>query len=227
METDLAILNQKIDYLTEIIEAQRKRQLELEELQRDMIPVVNSMIKLSIDELAEIGNDFQLEDLLFLFKRLLRNTPLLIELMDRLEAAHGLMEELELMGKPMFNQVVERMDQMEREGYFDFARGGWYIMEQLVEEFDEEDIYALGDNIVTIMKTVRAMTQPEILSIANNAIGAIEEPVDIPEKVSFMDLMRQLSDPDVRKGMMRLLGMVKAFAADQPVAEQIQKEQTN
>jgi uncharacterized protein YjgD (DUF1641 family) len=189
-----------------------------------MIPIVNHMIKLSIDELAEVGNDFQMEDLLFLFKRLLRNTPLLIELMDRLEAAHGLMEEMSLMGKPMFNQVVERMDQMEREGYFDFARGGWYIMEQLVDEFDEEDIYALGDNIVTIMKTVRAMTQPEILAIANNAIGAIEEPVDIPEKVSFFDLMRQLSDPDVRKGMMRLLGMVKAFAADQSQIEQTQQE---
>ena len=227
METDLAILNQKIDYLTEIIESQRKRQLELEELQRDMIPVVNSMIKISIDELAEIGNDFQLEDLLFLFKRVLRNTPLLIELMDRLEAAHGLMQEVELMGKPMFNQMVEGLDQMERAGYFDFARGGWYIMEQLVEEFDQEDIYALGDNIVTIMKTVRAMTQPEILAMANNAIGAIEEPVDMPEKVSFMDLMRQLSDPEVRKGMMRLLVMVKALSVDRTTEEQIQKDQIN
>jgi uncharacterized protein YjgD (DUF1641 family) len=227
MEADLVLLNQKIDYLTEIIEAQRKRQLEFEELQRDMIPIVNHMIKLSIEELAEIGNDFQFEDLLFLLKRLLRNTPLLIELMDRLESAHGLLEEFELMGKPMFNQIVEKLDVMERQGYFNFAREGWQIAERVVEEFDEEDVRALGDNIVTILTTIRRMTQPEIMALANNAIGAISEvPVDTPEKVSTLDLLRELSDPQVRRGMVRLLGMVKVLA-DQPQAEKVELDQRN
>ena len=227
MEADLVLLNQKIDYLTEILEAQRKRQLEFEELQRDMVPIVNHMIKLSIEELAEIGNDFQFEDLLFLLKRLLRNTPLLIELMDRLESAHGLLEEFELMGKPMFNQMVEKLDVMERQGYFNFAREGWQIAERVVEEFDEEDVRALGDNIVTILTTIRRMTQPEIMALANNAIGAISEvPVDTPEKVSTLDLLRELSDPQVRRGMVRLLGMVKVLA-DQPQAETVELEQRN
>ena len=44
----------------------------------DAIPVVNHMVKLSIDELAEIGTDFQLEDLTFLLKRVLRDTRLLV-----------------------------------------------------------------------------------------------------------------------------------------------------
>ena len=227
MEADLVLLNQKIDYLTEILEAQRKRQLEFEELQRDMVPIVNHMIKLSIEELAEIGNDFQFEDLLFLLKRLLRNTPLLIELMDRLESAHGLLEEFELMGKPMFNQIIEKLDVMERQGYFNFAREGWQIAERVVEEFDEEDVRALGDNIVTILATVRRMTQPEIMALANNAIGAISEvPVDTPEKVSTLDLLRELSDPQVRRGMVRLLGMIKVLA-DQPQAETVELEQRN
>jgi uncharacterized protein YjgD (DUF1641 family) len=178
------------------------------------------MIKLSIDELAEIGNEFQFEDLLFLLKRLLRNTPLLIDLMDRLESLQGLLQEYELMGKPMFNQIVEKMDEMERAGYFDFARGGWQITEQIVNEFDEEDIQALGDNIVTILQTVRNMTQPEILSIANNAIGAIsEEPAETPENVSAWALLKEMSDPQVRRGMMRLLGMVKILA-EQPQSNQ-------
>jgi len=224
MEADLAVLTQKIDYLTEIVEAQRKRQLELEELQRDMIPIANHMIKLSIDELAEIGNDFRVEDLLFLMKRLLRDTHMLIELMDRLESVYGLAQEFELMGKPMFNQVVEKLDQMERAGYFNFARGGWYVMERIVEEFDEEDVQALGDNIVTILQTVRNMTQPEILAFANNAIGAIsEEPANIPDKVSTLDLLKALTDPQTRRGMVRLLGMVKVLA-EQPENGQANEE---
>jgi uncharacterized protein YjgD (DUF1641 family) len=224
METDLVILNQKIDYLTEMMEAQRKRQLELEELQHDMVPIVNSMIKLSIDELAEIGNDFQVEDLLFLFKRLLRDTNILIDMIDRLEAVHGLAQEVELMGKPMFNQVVEWLDKMERDGYFDFARGGWKIMERIVSEFDEEDIDALGDNVVTILTTIRNMTQPEILAIANNAVGAIsEEPAEIPQKVSTWMLFKEMSNPEVRRGLLRMLEVVKVLG-EQPVSSQDQDQ---
>ncbi len=223
MEADLNVLNQKIDYLTEIVEAQRKRQVELEELQRDMVPIVNHMIKLSIDELAEIGTEFQGEDLLFLLKRLLRDTHLLIDMLDRLEALYGLTQELELMGKPMFNQAVEKLDELERNGYFDFARGGWYIMERIMEEFCEDDVRALGDNIVTILLTIRSMTQPEILALANNAIGAIgEEPIDMPEKVSLWALLKEMSNPQVRKGLYRMLEMVKVLS-DQPDNDQGQK----
>ena len=222
METDLVILNQKIDYLTEMMEAQHKRQIELEELQRDMVPIVNSMIKLSIDELAEIGNDFQVEDLLFLFKRMLRDTNLLIDMTDRLEAVHGLAQEVELMGKPMFNQIVEWLDKMEREGYFDFARGGWNIMERIVSKFDEEDIDALGDNVVTILTTIRNMTQPEILAIANNVVTAIsEEPAEIPQKVSTWMLLKEMSNPEVRRGLLRMLEIVKVLG-DQPASDQDQ-----
>jgi uncharacterized protein YjgD (DUF1641 family) len=71
------------------------------------------------------------------------------------------------------------------------------------------------------------MTQPEIMALANNAIGAISEsPVDTPEKVSTLDLLRELSDPQVRRGMVRLLGMVKVLA-DQPDADKIELEQMN
>jgi len=224
MEADLNVLNQKIDYLTEIVEAQRKRQLELEELQRDMVPIVNHMIKLSIDELAEIGTEFQGEDLLFLLKRLLRDTHLLIDMLDRLEALYGLTQELELMGKPMFNQAVEKLDQLERNGYFDFARGGWYIMERIMEEFCEDDVRALGDNIVTILLTIRSMTQPEILGLANNAIGAIkEQSIDMPEKVSLWALLKEMSNPQVRKGLYRMLEMVKVLS-DQPDTDHGQKK---
>jgi uncharacterized protein YjgD (DUF1641 family) len=227
MEADLVILNQKIDYLTEIMETQRRRQLELEELQRDMIPIANHMIKLSIEELAEIGTEFQLEDLLFLLKRMLRNTELVLSLMDRIESLYGLSEELNLLGKPMFNQMVERLDQMERDGYFDFARAGWYVTQRIVDEFSEEDVHALGDNIVTIMRTIQKMTQPEIMAIADNAIDAISrESQDVPDSVSTWALLRELSDPQVRRGLMRMLGIVKVLA-DQPQTDLDDTGQTN
>lgn len=218
MENNLTLLHQKIDtlseqvaYLTTQANSQQRRQQELDDLKSDMFPIVNHMIKLSIDELAEIGDEFQIEDLLYMFKRMMRNTSLILAMFDRLEAIMGVADEAELLGKQVFNFTVEELNRLERQGYFGFAREGWGILQRIVTEFSEGDVQALGDNIVTILTTIRNMTQPEIMALANNAIGAIQE--DIPEttKVSIWTIVRELGDPKVRRGMVRMMNLLKAL----------------
>jgi uncharacterized protein YjgD (DUF1641 family) len=220
MDADLALLHQKIDFLTEQMEAQRRRQQEMEELKRDLIPIANQMLKLSIDELAEIGREFELEDLLFLLKRFLRNTRTWLRLMDYLEGALGLAEEGNRLGKEMFNTAVAELDRLEREGYFAFMREAWRILERIVTEFSEEDVRALGDNIVTILTTVRNMTQPEVLALANKAIEAIRPAEDLSEPPSALELVREMADPKVRLGMARMLNLVKALAEEPALQEE-------
>jgi len=244
MDGDLASLHEKIDLLTATVEEQRQRlevlesstnghlmakldylvaqakdqrrfQDEMEELKRDVVPIANHMIKLTIDELAEVGSEFQAEDLLFMLKRLLRDTRLIVDGLDRLESMAELFDETQLLSKQVFNQAVATLDRMERDGYFTFARGGWRIFERVITEFGEEDIDALGDNIVTILTTVRNLTQPEIMAMTNNALGALQTGALEDENPSLWALMRDLSDPKVRRGMARLLNMVKVLA-DQP-----------
>ncbi len=218
MDQDLALLHEKIDYLTVQLEAQNKRQRDLEELQNDLIPIANHMIKLSIDELAEIGQDFRLEDLFFLVKRLLRNTNGLLDLLDRLESVMGLSDDVNRIGQEVFNVTVETLDRFEREGYFTFMQEAWKILERIVAEFSEDDVRALGDNIVTILTTARNMTQPEILSLANNAVEAISAEATVEDTPSTLKLLREFSDPQVRKGLARMINVVKALA-DQQIPE--------
>ena len=207
--SDLESIHEKLDTLTAYVEAQEKRQQEFDELKQDVIPIANQMIKLSIDELAEIGTEFQVEDLFFLLKRLLRNTGMLMRLVEMLEAGMDLTEELKPIGLQAFSDMVETLDRLEREGYFNFMREGWRIVESIVQEFDEADVRALGDNVVTILTTVRNMTQPEILSLANQAISAIQPDTEVDDMSTFA-LLRELSDPQVRKGMARMLNLMKA-----------------
>lgn len=205
----------KVDYLVAQAEAQRRFQDEMEELKRDVVPIANHMIKLTIDELAEVGSEFQAEDLLFMLKRLLRDTRLIVDGLDRLESMAELFDETQLLSKQVFNQAVTALDRMEQDGYFTFARGGWRIAARIVTEFGEEDIDALGDNVVTILKTVRNLTQPEIMAMTNNALGALQTDELGEQNPSMWALLRDLSDPKVRRGMARLLNMVKVLA-DQP-----------
>ncbi len=215
----LAEIHTKLDYLLEQMEEHKRRQRALDELKDDLIPIANHMVKLSIDELAEIGTEFQVEDLTFLLKRLLRNTRSLVRLMDLLEAGMGLSDEMQLIGQGVFSDIVETLDRLEREGYFAFMREGWRIVERVVAEFSEEDVRALADNVVTMLTTVRNMTQPEILALANNAIGAIHEGATEMKDASALSLIRELGDPRVRRGMARILNIVKALA-DQPTPPQ-------
>jgi uncharacterized protein YjgD (DUF1641 family) len=215
MDKDLALLHQKIDYLTEQIEAQKQRQQELDALKNDLMPIANHMIKLSIDELAEISRDFQLEDLLFLLKRLLRNTHSLIDLLDRLESATDLIDDANYLGKEVFTSTIATLDRLERDGYFDFMREIWNILDRIVHELSPEEFQALGDNIVMSITTMRNLTQPEILSLANNAVNAISNGKGLDKAPSLFALMRELSNPQVRKGLARMINLVKALA-DQP-----------
>lgn len=218
MSNNLELLHEKVDVLTaqvasltEYAAVQQRRQREFDDLKQDMIPIANHMIKISIDELAEIGNDFELEDLFYILKRVLRNTHLIETLMDRMEALMGIADETEILGKQIFSTVVERLDEFEHEGYFAFAQQGWKIVERIVAEFNEEDVQALGDNIVIILNTVRNMTQPEIMALANNAVGAMQEEIPVTDKVSTWTLIRELGNPKVRRGMSRLINLLKAL----------------
>jgi len=187
MDKDLALLHQKLDYLTEQLEAQRQQQEGMNELMHDAIPVVNNMIKLSIDELAEIGTDFQLEDLTFLLKRILRDTRMLVDLLDQVEAVAELAEEGQVMGKRIFHQVTMELDRLEREGYFGLARAGASVADRFVHKIQPEDVEAFGDHMI-------------------DAYSA-----EVPEKVSLYALLRSMGDPKVRRGLYRSMNLLKVI----------------
>ncbi len=208
-------LDAKFDAVIAYVDAQHRRQAEMDELKNDVLPIANHMIKLSIDELAEISSDFQLEDMFFLVKRLLRDVNLLTDLLGRMEGAVELFDEVQVIGNQAFHQAVLELDRMEREGYFNFARSGYKVIQRIVEEFDEDDVNALGDNIVTILTTVKNLTQPEIMDLTNNALSAFNEDPVPDGNVSVFQLLREMSDPKVRRGLARMLNMVKVLA-DQP-----------
>ncbi len=210
-QEQFALLMEKMDRIESHMAAQQRRQQEMEELQRDLIPIGNHMFKLAIEELAEIGSDFQAEDLFFLLKRVLRDTHLLSKLLDQLENAMELSEDMQVIGKQIFNQGVHELDRLEREGYFAFAREGWQVVERVVSEFSEEDVRALADNVVVILKTVRNMTQPEIMAIANQSVDAIRETSDENTDVSTLKLLKEMGTPQVKRGMSRMLNLLKAM----------------
>ncbi len=218
MDQTLAELNQKIDVLSAQValladeaQQQRQRRQEWDELKNDLTPVASEAYRLSVQQLDEIESYVQLEDILRVTKRLVRNTRNLEEMLDRLEGFADLTRELSPLSQDMFLILMTRLDEMERKGYFTFLQGGMEIMDQIVTNFSEEDVRQLGENVVLILQTVKEMTQPEIMQLMSSTASVMREE-DIPQDVSMFYLLRQMRDPAVKRGLAKTLNVLRTVS---------------
>ena len=193
MDKDLALINDKVDqlaqqigYLTEQAEAQQRRVREFDELKADLIPIGNQLIHLTINELEEIGSDFELEDLFYLLKRVLRNTHLILSMMDRFESLMGIADEVELLGKQVFSSAVEALDQLEQTGLFTQA----------------------GDLFDTL-------TRENTLSDLNKMLVAFhQDGKEGASAPSLVSLVREANRPETRMAFSRLVKVLQALGDD-------------
>lgn len=224
MDQAVVDLNQKIDvltqqvaYLTEQAEIAERQRNERAELIRDLTPIANEAFRLSVEQLEEIQEYVELNDLLRFVKRVARNGRNFEKMLSQLEGLMDLVETLGPLADEAFGKAVAELTEMERKGYFAFARGGAQIMDNIVTSFSEEDVNRLGDNVVLILNTVKDMTQPEIMNFVRNTLMVTEKEVEKPVDITYTGLMRQMRDPEVRRGLaltMRVLHVVGSQAGN-------------
>jgi uncharacterized protein YjgD (DUF1641 family) len=217
--TQVQALSTQVQLLTEYADDQRRRQQEWDDLRADLSPVMNDMYAVAVEQLTEVEPYVRLEDMLALVKRLARNTHNIEYILDQVESLTDLAHDAGPIVNEGFTTVVDAMDQFERKGYFSFARQGAYVFDNVVSSFTPDDVRQLGDNVVTILKTVKSMTQPEIMNTVQNLTGRMAQVEMAPDEPppSVFGLLRQLRDPQVRRGMGVTLTMLKAIG-EEPAA---------
>jgi uncharacterized protein YjgD (DUF1641 family) len=146
-----------------------------------------------------------------------RHAETLDALLAQVEATRELVDDIVPMNTVFVESAIERLAELERRGYFSFAREGLAVIDRVVETYDEDDIRSLGDNIVLILDTVKEMTQPEVMTMLRRTFHSIEE-TDV-EAVSMFQLLRQLRDPEVKRGLGRLLGMLRTMGETNQVPD--------
>lgn len=220
MDQALIELNEKVDalsaqvaFLAEEARLQQQRRQEWDELKNDLTPVASEAYRLSVQQLDEIEAYVQLEDIIRVTKRLMRNTRNLEQMLDQMESIADLSRELTPLSQDMFLTLMTRLDEMERKGYFKFFQGGMEIMDEIVTNFTEEDVRQLGENVVLILQTVKEMTQPEIMQLLSSTASVMREE-DIPENVSLFYIVRQMNDPAVKRGLAKTLNVLRTVSVN-------------
>ena len=135
-------------------------------------------------------------------------TALVANLVEEQRRQRELRDEIGPIMKEAMGVVTERLDDFEKKGYFDFGREGLDIVDRVVTSYEADDVKELGDNIILILDTVKAVTQPGLVEILNKTASAVYK-ADTKKPKGLLGMLKASSDKDVRRGMSVMLEVLR------------------
>lgn len=224
MQNQIDEINRKLDLVLEEIELQKKHRREMDDLKDDLMRVGTDVYATAVSELEEVHDYLQTGDILHLGKKLLRNVNTMNKLFDQLESAKDFLEDASPLVRESIIDFMAKMDEFDRKGYFNFFKELQNVMDKVVTSFTVEDVKALGDNVVTILNTVKSLTQPDMLHSINNAVKVYNKlDIEIEENVSYFQLFRRMNTPEMRNGIAFGIKFLKSIAEQQYTTQPIRK----
>lgn len=208
VEVQITDINQKLDLILEELAIQKQKRQALEDLATDLNLIGNDLFKASVDELDHAGIELDTEELKSLLFRLLRNAGTLNEMLQMAESVMDLSKDVGPIITQMGLDTIHKMNEFEKQGYFEFIKELSGIIDNIVKHFSPEDVRLLAENVVTILETIKNLTQPEMLGALNNAVNVFKRiEVDNVEEYSLWKAFKELRTPEGKRG----LGFIMTF----------------
>ena len=215
-----AIRNQ-LDHITAEMDLANRRRREIDELKDDLTLIAKDAFNSAVVELEDIAPFVNTGDFLYLIKKILRNTSNITGLIHKLESAVDFVEDGKPIGKELFNDILLKMDELDRAGYFQFFSETFRVLDNIVTSFTIEDIQQLADNVVTILNTVKKLTQPDMLKVMDNAVEVFRNlNVEGVEEYSIWKAARELNTPEMKRGLGFLISFLKNVSKNQVIEKQ-------
>ncbi|MCF3652366.1 hypothetical protein [Synoicihabitans lomoniglobus] len=217
LDAKLDALDAKLDRVLEEVDEVRRMRREIEELKDDLSRVAKDLFATTVTELEEVAPFVRTGDFTDLAKRLLRNTNTLDEMLIQLESARALLADATPLGRKLFHDTLEQLDELDHKGYFDKGQELLRALDNVVAEFSVEDVRQLADNATTILHTVKNLTQPEMLDAVDNALE-IYRKIDFNtvEEYSPFRAFREINKPEMRRGIGFMIVFLRNLSAHQP-----------
>ncbi len=211
IQEQINTINSKLDIILEEIELQKKNRRESEDLKDDLMRVGKDVYETAVDELEEVHDSIQTGDILFLFKKLLRNVNNISKSLEQIESIRGFVQDFGPISRQLSIDAMNKLDEFDRKGYFDFIRELNRALDNVVTTFAVDDVKALADNSALIVRTLKNLTDPEILEKINTTLITIKN-INIDENVSMFDLIKELNSKETKRGLAMTLKILKTFS---------------
>lgn len=201
-EVNIVELNQKVDLILEYVNQQRLKSEAIDDLLADASIIGKDVYDSTVKALDDQNVEIYPEELQELGIRLIRNVKNFNTILDLMESMTDLAKDV----APIANEVIidgtKKLHEFEQKGYFVFLSELGLVIDNVVTHFTQEDLKALADNVVTMLETVKSVTQPEMLNSINNAVNIFSS-MDIEEAPSYsiFKLMREMNKPEMKKAL--------------------------
>ncbi len=195
-------LENKIDLILEYVNQQRLNASVVEDLTADLGIIGKDFYDTAVEELDKRQVEIDLDEVTDLLISFARNIKHFKILMNTLEMAFDLVEEIGPMANEAIIDFTKQLAIFEQKGYFAFIKDIFPIIDNIIAGLTPKDMKDLADNIMIIINTVKDITQPEMLKSVDNAIkvyGNIETE-NIPS-YSLWKFIKEINSPEMKKAM--------------------------
>ncbi len=222
LENKIQTLNSKLDIVLEELSFQRYRREQADDLMRDVSLIGKDLFETTVNRLDKAGieiNGYELEKLVLKIARNIKTFNILI---DSFESGNDLIKDLSPVIRQLGLDLINTMHKLEQKGYFIFFRELLNILDHIIAHFTLNDLKALADNIVTILETIKNLTQPDMLKAINNGLAVYKNlETENVKEVSMLKALRMMNSKDGK----RALGFIMTFLIN--VAKNTEQNKTN
>ena len=222
MTTEELIL-ERLDRLENQIAPLAESARAIGELREEMTPRVNELVQALIVELADVEADFQIEDLLYLTKKAMRNVNNFSFLLDQLKNLIDFALTAEPLLKSTVPQIIFFLDELERNGVFKMLNTALEVMKKIGQTYSPEEMAQIGDGMVQLWGVLKKLTAPQAVAFLDQ-MAELPARVDLAQSkpVGLWGMTRAMSDAEIRQGFGVLMEVTRGMAALKSVeAEEI------
>ena len=216
IQTQIDELNGKVDLILEYVNQQRLKSEAVDDLISDVSIIGKDMYDSAVTELEERSIEIDPEDVKMIAMKLMRNIRNINGVLDTFESTADFMKDASPIVNEMIIDTIKKLNEFDQKGYFEFMAEAGAIVDNIVTHFTREDIRLLADNVVTILETVKSMTQPEMLNSVNNALKIYSSmEMDSVPSYSVWKLMREINKPEMKRTLGFMVTFMKNMARTQ------------
>jgi tRNA 2-thiouridine synthesizing protein E len=129
-------------------------------------------------------------------------------LAERQRRMEELVTELTPVAKLMMGAATEELVSLESRGWLRFLKGAGRVADKVAGAYGEAELEELGQDVLAVLDTARALSRPEVLAVASDAARVVQQR-DTLEPVGVLDMMRATGDFEVQRGLAVLFELLR------------------
>ncbi|MCK5312127.1 MAG: DUF1641 domain-containing protein [Desulfobacteraceae bacterium] len=185
----------------------------IKELKEELAPRVNEAVQALIVEMADVEADFQIENLLYLLKKAMRNVKNFSFALDMMHSGIDLAVNAEPLLKSTVPQIINFLDDLEQKNIFKFINISLDVLKSITQKYSVEEIEQIGHGLGKLVDTLKHLTDPKAVELIEKA-SKIPSTINLEESKSTgpVSMLMAMNDKDIKKGLGVLMELTKGLA---------------